>query len=535
MAFLGLEVLALVVAYLWASHQIARGYGFPLDDSWIYAVFARNLAEGRGMVYNPGQSVSPTGILYALILACLYKISASPVAVAVILGVSMHLAACFTVYLTARELDLGETPSILAAALFAAIPRLIWGALSGMEVPLYVLLVCLGLYWHVRFRLHDGAKAYLPTFAFALATLARPECGAFLGASVVERMVAAAGSGDARNGLRRYAVTLPAHLALFCVVLAPAIAFNLISTRMPLPPAFYVKAGNVSSGGVFAALDYVWQALRVCARDNVVMAIGVIVGAVACLRKPMRPTALLLPLSFLIVPAATGLLAHRQTGTNQLLFQAGRYSAYLAPLGVLMAAVGFVWLSDRVGRWRPTVALAALLLVVGMLVRDNRALAENYAWGVQNVNNMQVAVGKWARGLPEDAVLAVNDAGAIAYFSRHRIIDTVGVVNPELARHLAHYRSKQKGLLDYLAGRRPDYVIIFPSWYDRIVARPRLLKPVKRFALAHNVVCGERSMVVYKPNWDMATSTEATGSSPLSLRPGRIPQERTSPRQRRQP
>ena len=32
--------------------------GFPLDDSWIHLQFARNLANGEGLTYNPGELVA---------------------------------------------------------------------------------------------------------------------------------------------------------------------------------------------------------------------------------------------------------------------------------------------------------------------------------------------------------------------------------------------------------------------------------------------------------------------------------------------
>jgi hypothetical protein len=128
-----------------------------------------------------------------------------------------------------------------------------------------------------------------------------------------------------------------------------------------------------------------------------------------------------------------------------------------------------------------------------------------FAWQVQNINSMQVAIGKWAAGLPENTVLAINDAGAIPFFSHKRIIDTEGVVNPEVLPYLKKYSpkrgGKQRGLLEYLEERKPDYVIIFPNWYSRIAARKDILRPVKTITLKHNIVCGGKTMIVYRPTW----------------------------------
>jgi hypothetical protein len=227
---LAAEVALLTGGYLWASHRIAHGFGFPLDDSWIYAVFARNLAEGRGLVYNPGQAISPTGILQGLMLGALYKIAVAPVVMAVISGALLHLGAAILVYKTARRLELGEGVSAVCAIAFAAVPRLIWGVMSGMEVPLYVFLVCLGLYWQVRYRWYDGPRAYLCTSAFAFAALARPECGAFLVPSIVERLVSSRRFDPDKGGIAACARTIPVHLLVFAAILGPAIAFNLWAT-----------------------------------------------------------------------------------------------------------------------------------------------------------------------------------------------------------------------------------------------------------------------------------------------------------------
>ncbi len=43
--------------FLLREHQIARTWGFSCDDAWIHAVIARNLAEGHGYSFNPGESV----------------------------------------------------------------------------------------------------------------------------------------------------------------------------------------------------------------------------------------------------------------------------------------------------------------------------------------------------------------------------------------------------------------------------------------------------------------------------------------------
>src|SRR5687768_4817323 len=65
--------LASAGLFLFREQAVAGAWGFSLDDSWIHAVFARNVATGHGFSFNPGEPVAgSTGPLYSLILAVLY-------------------------------------------------------------------------------------------------------------------------------------------------------------------------------------------------------------------------------------------------------------------------------------------------------------------------------------------------------------------------------------------------------------------------------------------------------------------------------
>jgi arabinofuranosyltransferase len=524
-SWFGVLVVATLVAeigllagyYLHKSYSLG-GYGFPLDDSWIHATFARNMAEGKGFVYNPGEPVASTTVLYTLLLAALYKAHVAPVFDAAVLGLVLHMGAALLVYGIIGVLGLNRWVAAAGALLFAAVPRLVWGALGGMEIPLYVFLVSLGVYSHLRFRWNDGARAYAATASFALATLARPECAALLIASLADRAYSAWRVPGAKGGLGSFALRVPLHLAVFGAIVLPAVLFNLSYSGKPLPPAFYAKTANLTLDGGNALLMrlqvlamFLWQAILVSVCDNVVLAGGAAVGFVTCIARSRRPDgggSAFLPLAFVTVPAATSLCALTTAVGPQLLGQNGRYSAYLVPLVVAMGMLGWNTVARRVyrvgggscrGYW--TVGVLAVVAALAFSALGNKSTASLYGLQVQNVNSMQVYLGKWAAHLPRDAVLAVNDAGAIAYFSRRRIIDTVGVVNPDVVPYLRKYPDPQKGLLDYLRQTKPDYVIIFPNWYPDLAVMAGFDEPVQSAFVDPNVACGGSDMLVYRTNW----------------------------------
>jgi hypothetical protein len=122
--------------------------------------------------------------------------------------------------------------------------------------------------------------------------------------------------------------------------------------------------------------------------------------------------------------------------------------------------------------------------------------ADRYAWGVQNINAMQVHLGRWVDAhLPRSATLAVNDIGAIAYFSRRPVIDLMGLVTPEIR---PYRRAGEAGVLRFVAERCPDFVIVFPTWFPEMTARRELLTPIYRVRLDRNEVSGGPEMVVYR-------------------------------------
>jgi hypothetical protein len=170
-------------------------------------------------------------------------------------------------------------------------------------------------------------------------------------------------------------------------------------------------------------------------------------------------------------------------------FQEGRYSIHLLPLVVIVVAVGLGGVIERHRR-------AALALWLAFALVALVPAAQRYAWGVQNIEAMQVRLGRWVdTNLPRTARLAVNDIGAIAYFSRREVFDLMGLVSPEV---LPYRREGGAGIIRFVTEVCPDYVIVFPAWFPELTARADLLEPVHRVALSHVEVAGGPEKIVYR-------------------------------------
>jgi hypothetical protein len=128
-------------------------------------------------------------------------------------------------------------------------------------------------------------------------------------------------------------------------------------------------------------------------------------------------------------------------------------------------------------------------------------MAQLYAWNVDNINEMHMAIGRWvAEHTPPDAILALNDIGAIAYVSERQVVDLAGLVTPEVVPMLRAPDTASQ-LAQFLSRRGVDYVIIFPNWFPGLAQRRDLLEPTHQVTLERRTITGGETMIVYRAFW----------------------------------
>jgi len=489
--------------------RLRGGLDFPLDDSWIHLQFARNLAHGFGLSYNPGELVTgSTAPLWTALLALLFPLPGDVTLWAKLLGVALYLAGIDATWRLARELDLGPGLSALAAALTLATSWLVWSALSGMEIPLFILLSLWGMILHLRER----AGPDRPPLSFALlavAVLARPEGLLLLLLALLDRFLAF-GTPGATNSIRRPSPrTLLAGAALAFCALAGPFLFYAWAGGSVLPTTYAAKGGG-QVRGLLPDFRYLANVLGIFFRPQPWATLLAGAGAVSLAARLGTPRDRgLLPALWLFgLPLAYSLLT---PGPTKMLGNFGRYYFPLFPvlavLGVLGVEPAVAALAARLRSRGARVALgtlgaaAILAPTLLVLVQGERFYAQNVA----NVHESDVAVARWlAPRLPPDASLAVNDIGAIKYFLPNRIVDLASIATPEIGQEVQRAAAAgtpwSEALLAALARRQPDYVVIFPSWFPALAGDPRF-RAVHTVAIPGNITMGGDEIVVYETPW----------------------------------
>src|SRR6266404_1898363 len=125
-----------------AAFNVLRYRQYVLDDTYISLRYARNLVEGQGLVFNPGERVEGyTNFLFVLLAALFMKIGIDPV-----LALKWLLAGAGggTLWLSARLERLGASGGAalpLSVVFLLPLPAFAYWSLCPMETMLFTLLL----------------------------------------------------------------------------------------------------------------------------------------------------------------------------------------------------------------------------------------------------------------------------------------------------------------------------------------------------------------------------------------------------------
>jgi len=350
-----LALAALVCGVAWrAERGLVGEWGFPLDDAWIHATVARNVAHGQGWAFNAGETAQPSsGPLWTLLVALGYVPFGAGVWVPKVLGVLCFLGCVWMAGRLGRQLTDDDAAGALAALFTAACAPLVWHGLSGMETPLAALLVTASLDAFYRWR--TGRRRVLWAVFAALAVAARAETLVLFPLLALEQWWTARRTvADAAHGARSPAPAIRRELALGlgigALVLLPYFLLNLTHAGSLFPTTFAAKAGHTGLLHALKVFDvsemlvslslypYVWAVFAVAffARVNVGLLALAPVGAWALGRGPRRAWA---PgLLLVVLPLLRGIAAPHQTPP----IHNGRYVGAVLPLFLVCAAAGLV-------------------------------------------------------------------------------------------------------------------------------------------------------------------------------------------------
>ncbi len=449
-------------AYMLASSPHAV-YDFPVDDAWIHRVYARSLAMGDGFSYNPGiGETGATSPLWVILTAPAHWAESYlniPIAVAVkSIGGLLGLLAIWCVINIGKYFQLPTVSIAILGSLWAMEPRLLFSCYSGMEVILLTLFLLMLIIFHLNER------KLLFSITMSILPLIRPEALLLIPIYASYDFFIRAEKNIYKIYLWIILTALPFGLWLLgCKVINDAY----------LPLTFKMKLGSLDVSAKQLATFF-----ETLFFDSLFIPLGFLIGITILAFKQKsqsRDTQLQWVWNLIVTPTILFIatLVTRKVST------AGYFwLRFIEPFALILsvpAIIGIVTAFSRFNKrdrpYQRPLQIAAILALVVSATPYYQALQNKrfHLWSdAMNINIMNVKVGQWLKkNTPEDAVIGVNDAGAIRYFSERTVIDLLGLNSSAVAISKIP-REELWNAADWLA--------LYPSWFksqDFKMVKPR--------------------------------------------------------------
>jgi arabinofuranosyltransferase len=492
LAFRGMVGLFLVYAGLFiyrTSFVIAGERYFSLfDDAMISMRYARNLAHGYGLVWNPGTQpvegyTNPAWVLY-MTAVHLLPLPASKTSLVVQLTAALLLATnLFFVREMAEHVSDGSGwESIGAVALTAAYLPLNHWSLQGMEVGVLALVVSISLSRALS-GLGDGRFRASPYLLLGAATLVRPDMVVPLAGLMLYEAVV-----DPANR-RRHLAWGAAALVIF---VALQTALRLWYFGQLVPNTFYLKMTGYPfhlriSRGAFVLAQFIWR-------------FNPLLFALPFLLLVRRKRGIGLLLWMVVVQMVYSVYV----GGDAWEYWGGsnRYIAIVMPAFFVLLSSALFRVAARFvtamrTRWPDRVTLATFASLVAFSIFTVNSIYGVRAWlevllihpplhsGQGGENHGEVEEALTLRRLTTpDAVIAVVRAGTIPYFADRTAVDLLGKNDPHIAREASRVTAGRQRFVDFRPGhtkfdyrysielQRPDVVV--QLWHHREEVLPYL-------------------------------------------------------------
>ncbi len=425
-----------ILVVLLTPPAVACFHRVQMADPYITYRYARNLAEGTGFIYNPGERVmGTTAPLYAVLLSLPGRIAGDyPLISTLFSGAALGALGLLIGRILVHFNE--NTAGFVAAVLVVLNPYL--GDVLGFELNLFQALI-FGAY-----AAYFSNRPNLAALLLGLGTLTRGDglvpAGLILGHHLwIHR----------RHAWRPFLV--------FAIVAGGWSIYAAWSYGSPFPNTLEAKRA-MGASGLWRSL---WHGVLFTGRRYLELsplflwfALPALVGARRIFRLDRRilliagwPVFIFLGYWAMGVPAAYN------------------YYAGLVPLLMILTALGTVsltgWVVGRWPAWRGHEVRITAMLCIPLLVALLTPTVRQLGREPQPRYPIYKTAGEWlAANTPATASVGMVEIGIVGFYSKRYIVDVCGLVTPSVGPHLA------AGDVAWpVRTYRPDYMLLHdPLW-----------------------------------------------------------------------
>ena len=483
----------------------------PLDDTYIHCQYARSIAENHPLRYSSPEDNITTGatsLLYILLLSVGYSLGFTGnglLVFALILNFVFLFFGVLSAYHLGKNLK-SSMAGIISAVLIIFCPALLWGLWSGMEVTLVASLLLLTLY-----RLSEEDYISSCFFATCLA-LSRPEGWVASGIIVFYILLKSVkkiflNTGENKDKKIFLLLFLPVIVGLLPWFIAYISRGTLQTTSISaksiwsLPYRETSIAGDLTIRNLKKILSVIWNDSFGGIQKPFYMfplsLLFIFAGFIFLFKTKGKRCYALLFLSILF----SWILLSSTTTTWDL--HNYRYLLPILPLSLILSGIGIDFAGGLHSSIKKILSILLLSLVVILWVTQiGMVWFENFKNDTNWINDCQVTLAEKANEeLPSDAKIAINDAGALAYFGNRQVVDLVGLVSNDCS---PSFRMGMGALFERLERIPPEkrftHYIVFRSWFDPFFQTGMVGDTL--FEYVHPEHPEHYSMVCVEAKWD---------------------------------
>lgn len=440
-----------------AIYRLSQLWTFTIDDAFITARYARNLARGYGPVYNPGESPveGTSNFLYVLLLSLAELCGLDMMTFAKVIGVASAGAILVLTYRCVRRLGGDAAVALTAATFLLANASFLFWTVGGLETHLYALLVLCPVFLLLS---GDDPRTWVWAGVSAgLAAITRFD-GLFMAPAML--------TGAALFRSRRRALVFA--LTAFLLVVFPCLLWKSAYYGSVFPNCGFAKTRFqldvthplVTLWALYSSPERRWL-FRFLDTNAALVLLFAVYGCASLMERSRSG-------GFFFVVAAL-FVAFTMVGfLNVHSWMPGfRYYVPLLPLLSIGAAVGLARLTSLRSGAPSGVATTAfvvvLLLVLGPQIGFGRGLlayANRYRTWLQEDHE---PTGLWIRAhAAPGAVIGLNDAGLVPYLAERTTIDLGGLNDRTIAMRMKD--NVASGAAAYVLDRKPAFLILAPPF-----------------------------------------------------------------------
>lgn len=405
------SIIFILYTYLYFDH----GTYSPHDDSFISFRYARNLARGEGLVYNPGERVEGyTNFLWTVLMGVAIALNVDVILAANLMSTIAGLVTLWIVY-SFGVMEFKKPILAAATALMLAVTTSFARyAVAGSEMLLFTMLVILGLYYYAR-AINSGSAFVSSGLVFGFAGLVRPEGVFVFGIVTLHYLITLLSE---LLSTKEKAVKLIVWLASFGIIYIPYFIWRYNYYGYLFPNTFYVKVGEPSTALIARGLSYILYAVPLFNPQAVLLIASGFFWYGSKRTKTLLFTFIGLYIGYLVI-----------VGGDFLAGFGPRFVIPLLPAIYLLGVGGVYGLTKRFnqyGRRLLGVTLFALLFLIFTIW----SIPERTSFVAleETQHRGWVELAKWmSNQVAPGQVLAIDAAGIIPYYTDLYTIDMLGL------------------------------------------------------------------------------------------------------------